>query len=103
MRLVILEDGYALFWCPACDTAHAIHLGCGGWTLEGNAVTPVTQPSILVSRKDTPLCHCYLEGEKIRFCADSPHTLAGQTVDLPFFPDGRLGEGVGPFLHEWKQ
>lgn len=85
------ETRYSSFWCPACDDVHSISLAPGGWTLEGDAERPVTQPSIRVSRigpeiGDKTLCHCYLEGENIRFCSDSPHALAGQTVPLPYFP-----------------
>lgn len=86
VKLAVLQDGYALFWCPACNEAHAISLAPGAWTNSGDAEVPVTQPSILISGRNGAKCHCYLEGKSIRFCSDSPHALAGQTVDLPSFP-----------------
>jgi hypothetical protein len=32
------------------------------------------------------LCHYFIRAGKIEFCGDSPHNLAGQTVDLPDWP-----------------
>ena len=83
IRLQIYDDGYALFFCPACQTKHALSVKEGGWEFNGSCEEPVTNPSILVSGHDGAECHCYLEGTKIRYCADAPHEFAGQTVDLP--------------------
>ena len=87
MRLRVEEGGYALFLCPACKTPHAINVAPGGWTWNGDADAPVTQPSIRVSRDGQTLCHCYLNGTTIRFCEDSPHELAGKEVHLPEYAD----------------
>jgi hypothetical protein len=72
------------------------------WTFNGDANKPTFNPSILgrwtqghghwddVEKKwikegpDTQeCCHSFVRDGKIQFLADSTHTLAGQTVDLP--------------------
>lgn len=91
------EDGYSYFFCPACNHIHALNVGPKGWEYNGNPDSPVTNPSIRVSRCDhgdlnngVTLCHCYLEGDLIRYCDDSPHEFAGQRVPLPEIPEKYL-------------
>lgn len=85
-KLLVWASGYALFWCPACKEAHALSVAEGHWTFNGDFERPTMEPSIRVSMHDVTQCHCYLTDGNIRFCADSPHALAGQTVELPDFP-----------------
>lgn len=96
-KLLVWPSGYALFWCPACQGAHAITVNVqDGWTWNGDFERPTTEPSIRVSScKDVTQCHCYLTDGNIRFCADSPHALAGQTVELPVFPGEDVHHVVG--------
>lgn len=98
----VLRDatGNALmFWCPACDGAHAIQHGAGTgprWGWNGNAEKPTFTPSILVRFPANPnageefkewrterVCHSFVTDGRIQFLGDCTHALAGQTVDLP--------------------
>ena len=96
LKLVVFTSGYSLFYCPACKDTHAISVAPGSWSYNGNPNLPTTEPSIRVSGKEDEnggwitTCHCYLTDGRIRFCADSPHEFAGQTIDLPDFPQGIL-------------
>jgi Family of unknown function (DUF6527) len=95
-----------LHWCPGCEEVHAINIGNNGgpvWTFNGDYERPTFSPSILCfttydegddenDPKPLPagqrrtLCHYFIRDGKIEFCGDSPHALAGQTVDLPDWP-----------------
>lgn len=33
------------------------------------------------------VCHYFINNGKIQYCSDCPHSLSGQTVDLPDIPD----------------
>lgn len=91
------EDGRLLFWCPGCDTAHAVPHGAGTgprWTWNGDAERPTFSPSLLVTYDGadagTPnglpaVCHSFISDGRIQFCSDSTHALAGKTVDIPDF------------------
>ena len=92
-------DGYTLFFCPGCDTAHAIRVGVGPgprWGWNGNVDAPTFTPSILVTHTVPPprepgdppdqVCHSFITDGRIRFLGDCTHALAGQTVDLPDLP-----------------
>lgn len=110
------EGSGLLFWCPGCDGAHGIRHGEGGWGWNGNAEKPTFSPSILVKttrftqngqadfdawhaaghpvRNGAPfesapvVCHSFVTDGRIQFLSDCTHELAGQTVDLPEFPQG---------------
>lgn len=109
-------DGYTLFFCPGCASAHAIRVGAGPgprWEWNGSGDAPTFGPSILVTGskltaegerdlkawsdagyvgpaptvESVPLvCHSFVTDGRIQFLGDCTHALAGQTVDLPDLP-----------------
>lgn len=89
------------FHCPGCESLHAIQVGPGdkGWSFNGDLVKPTVSPSILVNghpqyRHPTePRCHSFVKEGRIQFLSDCEHPLAGQTVDLPPYPDADWDEG----------
>lgn len=84
-RLRSLEDEGIAFWCPGCDSAHHIKVGVGRWKWDNNVDKPTFSPSILV-RTGTGTCHSFVTEGQIQFLQDCTHKLAGQTLDLPFWP-----------------
>jgi hypothetical protein len=81
------------FWCPGCDDAHGIrHGGANDWIWNGDLERPTFTPSVLVKygvvAGVAKACHSFVTDGRIQFLADSFHTLAGQTVDLPEWPLG---------------
>lgn len=92
-KVEITSDGNALFDCPGCGFLHVVYLTTPGrphWSFNGDREKPTFSPSILVHWTEHPLtdpvnkiCHSFVREGKIEFCADSTHSLAGQTVDLP--------------------
>lgn len=68
------------FWCPGCNIAHT--LATDIHEFNDNMDSPTFTPSIGVT-SELGYCHSYITDGKIRFEADSFHTLKGQTVDLP--------------------
>jgi hypothetical protein len=83
MKLKESSDNYLHFLCPGCDEPHSIRHGVGSWTWNGNFEKPTFSPSIRVSNNEGTLCHSFIRDGMIEFCTDSPHSLAGQTVELP--------------------
>jgi len=71
------------------------------WDWNGDPARPTFSPSLLVrtgravtptalewEEGDPPLvCHSFIRDGRIQFLEDSAHHLAGQTVDLPHWPD----------------
>lgn len=110
-KLRTQEGEQLAFWCPGCDTAHAIRTGANGWTFNGDYDRPTFTPSVLVTsghylHGDEPgncycdfaerhpeaakgctfkcaRCHSYVTDGRIQFLGDCTHALVGQTVDLP--------------------
>jgi hypothetical protein len=85
------------FWCPACQTAHGLStVGQPSWEWNNDLDFPTTQPSAdchHTKRDGTEVkCHYYLEGDAIRFCADSSHELAGQRVPIPDWKGHKIWE-----------
>jgi hypothetical protein len=83
-------DGALMHWCPGCKGRHLIetqepNVNGAMWKWDGNAETSTFSPSINIVGR----CHYFITAGKIQFCGDSTHELAGQTVDLPDFPEGR--------------
>lgn len=101
------------FWCPGCNDAHAIHLREDGWSWNGDLERPTFSPSVLMRARYweppvTPenldewkrepweqhpvdrVCHSFVIDGRIQFLGDCTHALAGQTVDLPEWPHGRV-------------
>ena len=89
-------------WCPGCDQPHGIRIAGAPpvWTFDFNWENPTFSPSIMCFTTETTddndrplphpvdrtLCHYFIKAGKIEFCGDSPHALAGKTVDLPDWP-----------------
>lgn len=93
--------GCFLHWCPGCDMPHAVwldHPDYPRWQWDGNVERPTVSPSVRHSTpayqdEDDPefkiaatCCHYFIRGGRIEFCGDSTHAFAGQTVDLPDWP-----------------
>lgn len=90
-----------MHWCPGCDGPHGITIegiGVPVWTFSGDYERPTFNPSILCftsheGGKPLPvrktLCHYFIRDGNIEFCSDSPHALAGRTVELPDWPYGK--------------
>lgn len=104
-KLRTTNDGL-MFWCPGCDSPHGIRTAPGGWTFDGNADAPTFAPSVLMTgtqritdeeadrilrgEKFEPLpllCHTFVRAGRIEFLGDCLHALAGQTVELPDWPN----------------
>lgn len=92
-----------MHWCPGCNEVHGIRIeGPDGpkWSFNNDYDRPTFNPSILCfttyDDSDEPkklpegqrrtLCHYFIRDGKIEFCGDSPHALAGHTVDIPEWP-----------------
>ena len=90
-KLRTLEGGRVAFWCPACCRCTASG-PC--WGFDGNVERPTFTPSIFVNRPcpffnpGAPSCHSFVTTGRILFLQDCTHQSAGQTVDLPDWPDG---------------
>lgn len=109
-----VEGGRVAFWCPGCDGPHALRVEGDErprWGYNGNADAPTFTPSILCAGHEwTPpvtsanleqwkanpwkqekvdtVCHSFVTDGRIQFLGDCTHALAGQTVDLPEWPEG---------------
>lgn len=99
------QGGY-LHWCPGCAHAHyiAVERETGPrWSFNGDAEKPTFAPSVRIftpaqaetrdpdgtvweASPERTNCHYFVREGRIEFCADSAHTLAGQTVPLPAMP-----------------
>lgn len=89
-----------MHWCPGCNEAHSIRIEGGPpvWTFDGDYEKPTFAPSILCfttyddegdplpGGQRRTLCHYFIRSGMIEFCGDSPHALAGKTVELPDWP-----------------
>lgn len=92
-----------LFYCPGCKTCHTFSTdgpGRPNWSFNGSVEAPTFSPSLLVyttrpkggdasqpEDERVTLCHLFVRGGKIEFCSDSPHALAGRTVDMVDIPE----------------
>jgi hypothetical protein len=81
-------DGALMHWCPGCKSRHLIETkernpNGAIWAWDGNAEAPTFSPSINIVGR----CHYFIVSGQIQFCGDSAHSLAGQTVPLPDFPE----------------
>jgi hypothetical protein len=87
------DDATAFFWCPGCVQPHPYRIkGDSAWTFNGDRERPTFTPSLMVhphpGDPPQPRCHLFLTDGMLRFCGDSEHSLAGQSVPLPDWPDG---------------
>ena len=86
MSKAFLYKERLLFWCPGCDNMMQV---CPiRWHWNGDTEKPTLSPSILQTTGSFPdghtdICHCFVNDGNINFCADSTHSLKGQTVTLP--------------------
>lgn len=102
-----VEGGRLMFWCPGCQSAHMVRVADGpgpGWGFNGDHDRPTFTPSVLVTydgpdagqvddegdRAPPAICHSFVTDGRIQFLGDSTHELAGQTVDLPAWPEGEV-------------
>lgn len=91
MKLHQHQD-HIFFYCPGCKHGHPYVVP--RWTFNGDWERPTFSPSLLVFSRHPETgarqthCHLYLRDGRLEFLSDSAHELAGQTVDLPDFPDG---------------
>ncbi len=86
-----------IFFCPGCDSPHAINIWPNGpkWGYNDNPNAPTFTPSILVTCEwpadgDDPaekeVCHSFVTDGKIQFLGDCTHALKGKTVEVPEWP-----------------
>lgn len=106
LRSIKWGDGRALgFWCPGCNGAHIVIIESDKrpkWWWNSSATAPTFTPSILVrtgraidpTYEDDPdfpdppeVCHSYVTDGQIQFLSDCLHSLAGQTVPIPEWPE----------------
>lgn len=82
------RGGRLWFWCPGCETLHAV---TEGWSWDRPADDPervTIAPSILVQGGSENLrCHSFIRAGRWEFLSDCTHDLAGQTVDMVPLPD----------------
>lgn len=73
--------------CPGCQERH--HFWDTIWKFNGDRQKPTFDPSMKVT-VGQQLCHSLVRDGKIRFLPDSTHTLADQTVELPYWTPEEL-------------
>lgn len=85
-----------LFYCPGCKDTHTIPVGRQqgpNWTFDGNRDKPTFSPSLLIfttapeTKQRRTICHLFVKQGRIEYCGDSPHELAGKTVDMVEIPE----------------
>lgn len=110
------SDNGLSFWCLGCKCAHQIQHGEGSgprWGWNGDAEKPTFTPSVLVRSghhassappgepcwctfkerfgEEPPfkceVCHTFVTDGRIQYLGDCTHELAGQTIDLPPWPE----------------
>lgn len=83
-KLRTIENGL-MFYCPACNTPHAIRLGHNGWQWNENIDHPTFMPSLMSAMSDVR-CHLFVQEGQLRYLTDSTHELAGKIVPIPDWP-----------------
>lgn len=91
---------YASIWCVGCRHPHSVPVRQTGdheprpsWEFDGNLESPTMRPSLLVNgpgkhhHPSGPICHSWITNGRIQFLPDSTHDHAGQTLDLPEYPE----------------
>ncbi len=105
MLISTAQGDHIFFFCPGCKSAHMLRVAreCvpDGWGYNGVPESPTFTPSVLVTypgpdadtvdedghRNPSRVCHSVVTEGRIQFLNDSTHALAGQTVDLPPYPE----------------
>lgn len=82
-----LRSTQYLYNCPGCKCDHAIGLKVDGGNHDFNMDLeyPTISPSVLYASH--PVCHAFIRNGMIQFLSDCEHSLAGQTVELPDYPE----------------
>lgn len=98
LSIVLRKAGDRLhFWCPACDTAHVVSIGPGGWTWDGDAEAPTFSPSIRVKSHDGCVCHSFVRAGRFEYCSDCTHAMAGSSAPIAPWPERvHDGDAVAP-------
>jgi hypothetical protein len=114
-KLRSVEGGGLMFRCPGCEESHMVTVGEGAgprWGYNGNPDAPTFTPSVLIKSghycegqqgkdcwctfeerigRKSPfkcfVCHSFVTDGRIQFLGDCTHALAGETVDLPDWPE----------------
>lgn len=77
----------AYYWfCPGCEDLHPLP---DGWTFDGNTAAPTFTPSFRhtwAKAGAARCCHYIVTAGRVAYCADSTHSLAGKTIDMPDLP-----------------
>lgn len=85
MKIKRVGNNRLMFFCPACDAAHSVYAGIGGWAFNGDFSRPTLTPSVLVNRDQAapvPVCHSFVRDGRIEYLSDCTHALAGKVVDM---------------------
>jgi hypothetical protein len=87
-----------MHWCPGCNARHVIEVEkpnfCNAvWKWNEDALKPTVTPSVNIVGQ----CHYFLTDGQLVFCGDSKHALAGQTVELPVFPQAKSIDNWGVY------
>ncbi len=107
-----VEGGNFAFWCPGCGYSHQIAVGTpfrngASWSFNGDVEKPTFAPSLHCKSghhadgtppgecwlckkgsKACGVCHSFIIDGQIQFLGDCTHPLAGQTVQIPPWPNG---------------
>lgn len=87
MKISVKPVTYYSFYCPGCNRGHTVS---GDWGFNGDHDKPTfSSHSIGIGNpSDDGYCHSFIKNGMIEFVSDSKHSLSGQTVELPHFPEG---------------
>jgi hypothetical protein len=86
---VVFKTQY-LYWCLGCGYDHAFALkGEGGHHdfFNGDLDKPTVSPSLVQNFTPGKMCHSFIKEGKIQYLSDCHHKLAGQTIELPEYPE----------------
>jgi len=76
-----------VYRCPACKHQHSVPFK--RWNWNGDVDKPTLHPSVRHFYTDNEnkvqhtVCHYFIKEGKIEYCNDCPHSMKGQTVELP--------------------
>lgn len=87
--------GAFAIWCPACKEEHPFDKK--RWEFNGDFDKPTFSPSMLIRIGPMPedhpdagkihVCHSFVKEGNIQYLGDCTHAMAGQTIELPVFPN----------------
>lgn len=78
-----------LYWCLGCGYEHAFALKSeqGHHDFNFDLNNPTVSPSLVQNFTPGEMCHSFIIDGKIQYLSDCTHKLAGQTIELPEYPD----------------